>query len=92
MSTHWIRCVVCGDQTACTEPSHALSAGQCCCDQAERGVWEPGMVAFCSAECFVSLERGMAERRRIVIEFGLDIKDELLSVGRAAAGVEEEEE
>lgn len=81
MSTHWVRCVMCGRDAACHGDSHALGSGSlCCCDQKVRGAWEPGMVEFCSAKCFVALEKGMAERRRVVVDHDLDIRPSLESL------------
>lgn len=61
MSTHRTRCAVCEEDVYCSSPVHALGVGGL---QGEGGCENPPYIEFCSVECFVELERRLAENRK----------------------------
>jgi len=66
MSTHCSPCLLCGERTACCNDEHVLGVeiySSNGCENAYHSIGE-----FCSLECFLELERRMAERKRIAQE------------------------
>ncbi len=77
MSTHIVPCVVCGEDAACCNDTHALGCG-------DGGCYDPGIkIEFCFEDCFRELHRRMLDRWRIYSE--IMYKEYRISTGPLAA-------